>query len=217
MGWPKGGPPSQKDLDKDICKASGSGTIDDPKIIWRCQTPDRKFFKAAPAKNLSNLTRSIEYMAVRHAIRLKCAYVWIIAAPHPCTMTTTLTNARGLTYDENHITVRLGPNERWYSFSSHIYVEESSEDGTLSLCKRAPNPQIWAWGDYISSSTSPGYEDTLSERQKLEVLPYALSFRDRNQTQKMRKKSRYALALDSHKASNGILGEEVRAEALVAT
>ncbi|KAI0439800.1 hypothetical protein F4803DRAFT_553671 [Xylaria telfairii] len=94
-------------------EVTGKGTVDSPKVIWLSEPP---------LYNLEN----VEKLLMAETRRCGQAFVWVMMGTHSQT-TVSVTRgmfgkARQMADDDDHLTVRMGPDRNTCKLHGHLYV-----------------------------------------------------------------------------------------------
>ncbi|OTA82971.1 hypothetical protein M434DRAFT_16826 [Hypoxylon sp. CO27-5] len=129
---------------------SGSGTIDDPMVVWLTPGPPR--YAEAVLQTTENI--------VREETR-KCglSHAWIVSEGHSFSTTGwSRAGDRILSLDDNHVTLRMGSSPNTSNLQGHLYIiyeNNNPEMKALRMMREdergvvgGRNPQLWVCGKY---------------------------------------------------------------------
>ncbi|KAK6951628.1 hypothetical protein Daesc_006150 [Daldinia eschscholtzii] len=137
----------------DVRLMRGTGTIEDPLVIW-----------PAPGPHIaSNESKRQTIMQIVSQTTTDCglSHAWIAADAHP-TSTIGWENGRRKTLrDDYHVTVRMGSDKKTCNLHGHIYLVCEGHDLRRPIVRAMRNdergivggssPQLLVWGPYESS------------------------------------------------------------------
>ncbi|KAI0190628.1 hypothetical protein EV127DRAFT_511515 [Xylaria flabelliformis] len=138
-------------------EVAGKGTVDYPKVIWLSEPPEYDLEK-------------LEELLMTETRRCGQAFVWVMMGTHNRTTVSitrgTFGKTRKMSDDDDHITVRMGPDKDTCKLHGHLYVVVEEKEiivkgasQTVEEVKRLMTPNernyvggqprhLWIWGPY---------------------------------------------------------------------
>ncbi|KAI0010249.1 hypothetical protein F4779DRAFT_321114 [Xylariaceae sp. FL0662B] len=186
MDWPSGGDLNRK-MKMQIkapYREVGSGTLDDPKILWLWDFKTNRKYSTLLGKQDGKNIGIDESWARQFANQWRCPYIWMLAPYHGTGTSKTYTGERAISSAEPHVTFRLGRKPDIVNLTVHLYL--TGNQLTQPHERKEPgghNPEYFTYGRYPASKVPP--EAIIPKRS--EIPSYSLKWAD-SRSQSQRKK-----------------------------